>query len=72
MYEQFTTKVKHYKTTSCGDCPVKDFCTSNKGGRPIERSEHAEAVEVNAIRVDKNYEVYQKRQQINPDFAIEV
>lgn len=65
MYEQFTTKVKHYKTTACSDCQVKNFCTRNERGRLIERSEHAEAVEANANRLDKNYEVYQKRQQIN-------
>ena len=65
VYEHFVTKVKHYKTMACNDCPVKDFCTRNERGRLIERSEHAEATEANANRLDKNYEVYQKRQQIN-------
>ena len=64
MYEQFITRVKHYKTTGCTGCPVKDLCTRSERGRLIERSEHAEAVEANASRIDKHYEVYRKRQEI--------
>jgi transposase/IS5 family transposase len=64
MYVQFTTKVKHYKTSECSNCPVKNLCTRNVKGRLIERSEHAHAVEANASRVDNHYEIYQKRQQI--------
>jgi transposase len=63
-YEQFVTRVKHYKTPNCKNCPVKPDCTRNPKGRFIERSEHAESVERNNNRVKRNTASYSKRQQI--------
>ena len=37
--------IKHYKTTACQECPVKNLCTNNARGRLIERSEYAADIE---------------------------
>ena len=37
------------------ECPVKHLCTSRKGGREIDRSEYADAVELNNQRIEKNH-----------------
>ena len=39
-----------YRTAACKACPVKDQCTSRKGGREIDRSQYATAVEENHQR----------------------
>lgn len=57
-------KVKHYKTAACLDCPSFAFCTKNKSGRLIERSEFADLIFENKQRMDKNKEVYRRRQAI--------
>ena len=62
---KYENKVKHYKTKACKSCPVKAFCTRNKNGRLIERSQYAEAVEANAKRIDAEKEKYALRQQIS-------
>jgi hypothetical protein len=50
----------------CRSCPVKALCTGKaKGGREIERSEFAEAVESNGLRYLKNPGLYRKRQEWN-------
>jgi transposase len=57
-------KVKHYKTPLCETCSVRNFCTSNKNGRLLERSQYAQAVEANNKRVRTQKEKYLLRQQI--------
>lgn len=57
---------KKYRTPDCKTCPVKSLCTGRAdGGREIDRSEYAEAVEENAQRYKNNKELYRKRQEIN-------
>jgi len=59
-------KFKKYRTPSCKECPVKHLCTGKeKGGREIDRSEYANAVEENSKRYRENLELYRKRQEIN-------
>ena len=56
---------KKYRTPACKDCLVKHLCTSRKGGREIDRSEYADAVEENNKRYQENQQLYRKRQEIN-------
>ena len=56
---------KKYRTPACKECPVKHLCTSRKGGREIDRSEYADAVEENNKRYQENQQLYRKRQEIN-------
>ena len=57
---------KKYRTPACKTCPVKHLCTGKeKGGREIDRSEFAEAVEENAQRYKNNKALYRERQEIN-------
>lgn len=57
-------KVKQYKSGKCKTCPYFCRCTLNKNGRMIERSEHAELIEANKIRLEQNKDLYSKRQAI--------
>jgi hypothetical protein len=41
---------KKYRTPACKACPVRHLCTSRTGGREIDRSEYADAVEENNKR----------------------
>ena len=54
-----------YRTPACKTCPVKDLCTSRKGGRELDRSQYATAVEENHQRYKANPQLYRKRQEIN-------
>jgi transposase len=56
---------KKYRTPACRTCPVKDLCTSRKGGRELDRSQYADAVEENHKRYKENPQLYRKRQEIN-------
>lgn len=57
---------KKYRTPACSSCPVKHLCTGRAhGGREIERSEYAYAVEINATNYRNNPQLYRKRQEIN-------
>ena len=56
---------KKYRTTACKECAAKSLCTSRSGGREIDRSEFAEAVEENNRRYRENGQLYRKRQEIN-------
>lgn len=57
---------KKYRTPECKTCPVKHLCTGRaSGGREIERSEFASAVEANNKRYKENAALYRKRQEIN-------
>lgn len=58
-------QVKHYKTRACKTCVMKQFCTKNKNGRMIERSEYQDTVDSNNARVKANRKLYSKRQQIS-------
>jgi transposase len=57
-------KVKHYKTKECLCCPYFGQCTENKKGRFLERSEHADLIYENKVRMDHNKELYRRRQAI--------
>lgn len=59
-----TNKMKHYKTNACLSCAMFEKCTQNKKGRLIERTEHADLIAANKNRMEKNKEVYRKRQAI--------
>ena len=63
-YEDYITRIKHYKTPKCRSCPALTQCTSNEKGRIMERSEYAEAAEKNTHRVRKSPSIYSARQQI--------
>ncbi|TDD96223.1 IS1182 family transposase [Flavobacterium cellulosilyticum] len=58
------TKMKHYKTAGCLSCVFFSQCTKNKKGRLIERSQYADLIYENKIRMENNYEIYRKRQAI--------
>lgn len=57
-------RMKHYKTPACKTCAMFERCTKNKAGRLIERTEHAELIEANRTRIERNKELYRKRQAI--------
>jgi hypothetical protein len=59
-----TNKIKQYTTKACAGCSLRALCTNNKGGRMLERSEHAELIEANRQRVDSNKDLYRRRQAI--------
>ena len=59
-----SVQVKHYKTTACKTCPVRNECTTNPNGRVMDRSENAEAIEANNKRLNHQKELYQVRQQL--------
>lgn len=64
--EYSSYQFKKYRTPACKTCPVKYLCTGRaKGGREIERSEFAAAVEANNTRYKENAALYRKRQEIN-------
>ena len=56
--------VRHYKTSKCQTCPVKDLCTKNTAGRLIERSEYAPYIEQNKRNIEADPALYKKRQAI--------
>lgn len=58
------TRMKHYKTNACLTCPFFESCTKNKKGRVIERSQHADLIYENKVRIENNYEIYRRRQAI--------
>ena len=58
------TQMKHYKTSACLSCELFNKCTKNARGRLIERSEHADLIYQNKVRIDNNYEIYRRRQAI--------
>jgi transposase len=63
--EESGYQFQKYRTPKCKECPVKDLCTSRKGGREIDRSQYADAVEENNKRYHENPQLYRKRQEIN-------
>jgi transposase len=64
--DKISYQYKKYRTPACKNCPVKQLCTGRqKGGREIERSQYAEAVERNNKNYSQNQTLYRKRQEIN-------
>lgn len=59
-----TTLIKHYKTTTCTNCQLKEQCTRNPKGRVIERPENAKLIEQNYQRIEANKDIYKRRQAI--------
>lgn len=58
-------RFKRYLTIHCKQCQQRGKCTkSTRGGRAIDRSEYAEALEANNRRVEQNPDYYRQRQQI--------
>lgn len=57
-------RVRQYKTKACKHCPSRNLCTKAKNGRVLERSEFAESVKRNKDAIEKNRELYKKRQEI--------
>jgi hypothetical protein len=58
------TQVRHYKTSACLTCELFKKCTKNAKGRLIERSEYADLIYENKVRIENNYEIYRRRQAI--------
>ena len=56
--------VKHYKTTACQHCPVRDLCTKSSRGRLIERSEFTSYIEQNRQNISSRPMIYKQRQSI--------
>ena len=45
------TRMKHYKTSACSSCELFAKCAKNARGRRIERSEHADLIYDNKVRI---------------------
>ena len=56
--------MKHYKTSVCLTCELFKKCTKNAKGRLIERSQYADLIYQNKVRIENNYEIYRRRQAI--------
>lgn len=56
--------MKQYKTNKCQNCQFKTQCTTSPRGRIIERSEHAEYIELNRLNMEQVKELYTQRQAI--------
>ncbi len=57
---------KKYRTTTCKTCAALKLCTAKADGkREIERSQYAEAIELNNKNYKENYALYRKRQELN-------
>ena len=57
---------KKYRTPACKTCSALSLCTAKADGkREIERSEYAEATELNNKNYQEQYQLYRKRQEIN-------
>jgi len=56
--------MKKYSTPQCGSCPANHLCTSSKQGRVIERTFYQAVIDANNKRVDAQWGLYKKRQEI--------
>lgn len=57
---------KKYRTTACKTCAALNLCTAKADGRrEIERSQYADAIELNNKNYKENYQLYRKRQELN-------
>lgn len=61
-----STLVQHYKTKACKQCLMINQCTKNTRGRGrvIERTEYAPYIEQNRRNIEKNKDLYKRRQAI--------
>ncbi len=58
-------RFRQFKTNMCNVCTAREKCTTSKhNGKTIQRSEYTKYLVANKIRVEKNNELYRKRQQI--------
>jgi len=58
-------RFQRYNTPACKTCKSSHLCTQSKtNGRYIDRSEYAEVIEANTLRVESNPDYYRQRQQI--------
>ena len=55
---------RRYNTTACKTCDSRQLCTRSRNGRYIDRSQYADLIEENALRVRENPDYYRLRQQI--------
>ena len=62
--QRYIYYVKHYKTGACSSCPALAFCTKNKKGRLIERSEYQPYMDQNKENIQRDPTTYKKRQAI--------
>jgi transposase len=57
---------KKYRSTACKTCAALKLCTAKADGRrEIERSQYAEATELNNKNYKENYQLYRQRQELN-------
>jgi len=63
-YKTPNYKFKHYKTTACKSCLVRDQCSISKNGKVIHRSEYQHAVEKNRVNIQSDPQFYKQRQAI--------
>lgn len=64
--ERDSHQFKKYRTPDCKTCPAKHLCTGKAtGGRELDRSQYAQAVQENNQRYKENQQLYRKRQEIN-------
>mgnify|MGYP001386905231 CR=1 FL=1 len=59
-----TYRFKRYTTRACKTCIAKSECSKAHCGKAIQRSEFQEYVDRNKNCIEKNKELYRKRQQI--------
>jgi len=59
-----TYRFKRYTTKACKICIAKPECSKAICGKAIQRSEFQEYVDMNKNRIEKNKQLYRKRQQI--------
>ena len=63
-YTTANYKFRHYKTSACSSCIVRDECTISKNGKVIHRSEYQHAVEKNRVNIQTDPDFYKQRQAI--------
>jgi transposase len=62
--EEKGRQLSYYRTTACGQCPLKKQCTRNKKNRTITRAAFEEVQERMAERVTKNPQLMRRRKAI--------
>ncbi len=63
-------QIRYYATTKCRGCPIKERCTTNKGGRRITRWVDERLLEDMARRVRARPQIMRQRQQLSePPFG---
>ncbi len=64
--ENGSHQFKKYRTSACKSCIALKLCTAKADAkREIERSEYAQATELNNKNYKEQYQLYRKRQEIN-------